>query len=892
MATAIIGQTTGKIAGKIIDKNTREPLAGVNVYIPGTYLGTVSDIKGHYYLINVTPGKYDLKISIIGYADVIVPNVLVSINRTINLEIEMEQAVLEGQEIVVEVDPVSRKKDQTGTIKNVSSDQISTLPIEDLRSVIGMQAGVVDGHFRGGRITEVSYLVDGIQVDDVFGGEVEIVTLEPEVVQDLEVLTGTFNAEYGRAMSGVVNAVTKDGGDKFEGSASVSGGSYITSHNNIFIGLPQSDNFIRKYLVNHSESEIDLIRNKDYKFQLSGPILSERITFFTNIRFQNNKNHLNGVRRFNVRDYSNYYSSNPLLWVTEASGDSSYQSLNGSENLSFMGKLSFQVFKNIRFSYLYTRNDDNWDSYNHIFKYNPDGKTSDYASTNFQAFQLNHMLSNKLFYDIKISRSDNYYGNYVFKNPLDSNYVHDKYLESYGVGFFTGGQEKNHTERFIHDEAVKLDVTWQMTNNHDLKFGSNYTEHVIDNRWHLIRNLYSGLANQDEKYEPEIFGDSTVYGDVYKVKPIELSAYIQDKMEFNNMVINVGIRYDQFDPNKKYPSDWRNPSNQLSLPDSMMSFPVNAPSISQLSPRFGLAYQLGGTAVLHFSYGHFFQMPPMYALYTNNSYLIGPADFTTTVGNPLLKPEKTITYEIGLWQELTRDMGIEVSLFYKDIYNLLSSKIISTYNQIEYGLYSNKDYANARGIEVKYDLKLSNIAAYVNYTLQYTRGNADYPTQAFDREGNSQDPVNRFIPMSWDQRHTLNATLVYAYNDFNISLTGYYNSGTPYTFSPLAESVLSRVNLYPNNDKKPSTYAVDLTSSYQYSFFKIPMRFTLSIYNLFDRLNEVTVNSGTGRAYTAIVRESDIISHRSEFNSYKDIIQNPSMYAAPRLIKFGVGIAF
>ena len=74
------------------------------------------------------------------------------------------------------------------------------------------------------------------------------------------------------------------------------------------------------------------------------------------------------------------------------------------------------------------------------------------------------------------------------------------------------------------------------------------------------------------------------------------------------------------------------------------------------------------------------------------------------MGNKELKAEKTVTYEIGLWQELTpRGVGLEVSLFYRDIYNLLSTQIISTYNQIEYGLYSNKDYGNARGLEVKLD---------------------------------------------------------------------------------------------------------------------------------------------------------------------------------------------
>ncbi|NQV38524.1 MAG: TonB-dependent receptor [Candidatus Marinimicrobia bacterium] len=870
------GQTTGKISGSVTDKSTGDPLPGANIFVPNTYMGTVADENGLFYLINVLPGDYTLKVSMIGYAEVTINDVHISINRTTSLNLTLDPTVLEGTEVIVEVDRVSVKKDQTGTIKNVSSDQIEALPIEDLSAVVAMQAGVVEGHFRGGRLTEVSYMIDGMQVDEVFGGTSSSVSVEPEVVQDLEVITGTFNAEYGRAMSGIVNAVTKDGSNHFDGSASIGMGNYYTPNDNIFIGL--------------DPGEFD--RNKDYKFQISGPAIPDIVNFFANIRVRNNKNHLNGINRYRVDDLSNYYSDNPAEWITEANGDGEYASMNGSENTSLLGKLTFSLFKSLRSSFLYTKNEDIWSGYNHTFKYNPNGMASTHRTTDFYALQFNHMLSNRLFYELKLSRMDSYSGWYVFKNPLDSNYVHDKYLESYGVGFFTGGQEKGHSERFSLDDGIKFDLTWQINQRHNLKFGGIHTTHQIDSRWHEIRNKYSGNDNQDDDYEPIIFGDSTGYADVYKVSPVELSGYAQDKMEFDNMVINIGLRYDWFDPKTTYPSDRRNPANQLSLPDSMMSTYPKAGALSQISPRLGLAYQLGSAAVLHFSYGHFFQMPPMYAMYQNHSLLVGPSDYSTTMGNPLLKPEKTVTYEIGLWQELTRDMGIEVSLFYRDIYNLLSTKIISTYNQIEYGLYSNKDYGNARGLEVKYDLRFGDLSANVNYTLQYTRGNADYPTQAFDRSGNSQDPVNRFIPMSWDQRHTLNTTIGYYKEQYGISLTGYYNSGTPYTFSPLEESILSRINLYPNNDYMPSRYTVDMTGHYNMSLGGLGVKFTLSVYNLFDRLNEVAVDSRTGRAYTAIVRDSDFTSHHSNFNTLEDIIRNPSMFATPRMIKLSAGVNF
>ena len=144
---------------------------------------------------------------------------------------------------------------------------------------------------------------------------------------------------------------------------------------------------------------------------------------------------------------------------------------------------------------------------------------------------------------------------------------------------------------------------------------------------------------------------------------------------------------------------------------------------SQVSPRFGFAYQLGKVAVLHFSYGHFLQMPPLYAIYDNHSSIIGPSDYSTTVGNANLgsdslglNAQKTVSYEIGLWQELSKNLGFEVNLYYRDIYDLLSLAVVSTYNQIEYGIYTNKDYGNVRGLELKLDYSSNNLFLQTNYT--------------------------------------------------------------------------------------------------------------------------------------------------------------------------------
>jgi outer membrane receptor for ferrienterochelin and colicin len=324
----------------------------------------------------------------------------------------------------------------------------------------------------------------------------------------------------------------------------------------------------------------------------------------------------------------------------------------------------------------------------------------------------------------------------------------------------------------------------------------------------------------------------------------------------------------------------------------MSTYPKADPQY-QVSPRLGLAYQLGNKAILHFSYGHFFQMPPMYALYQNDDFLVYSPPYSVTMGNSQLKAQKNVEYEVGLWQELINDMGLEITLYYVDIYNLLSAIAITHYNQIPYGLYSNKDYGNTRGLTVKYDYRIGHFSAYVNYTLQYTRGNADNPTQSFNRVGDNQDPITKLIVMSWDQRHTFNVTVGYNKDVWGTTMTGYYNSGTPFTWQPIADSRLYQVNLYPNNSYQPTRYWVDLSAYYRFNLYKgLQLKLTLDAYNLLDRLNENYVNSQTGRAYTAIIQDTDRASQHSNFNTYEDRVHNPSMYSAPRLIKLGLGVEF
>ena len=881
-------QTTGKIAGKVVDAETNEPLIGVNILIEGTTMGAATDVEGEFFILGVPPNNYNLRFQMIGYTPYIITDLRISVNRTTDVDVRLTTETVEIDEVVVTADKITVKKDQTGSIKNISSDQIEILPVENIDDVVEMQAGVVDGHFRGGRIAEVSYMVDGLQVNNALSKS-KVVEVENEVVADLEVITGTFNAEYGRAMSGIVNVITKDGGNKLEVSTSVRVSNYATGNSDVFNGL----------------SSTESPRNLDYKIFVSGPLIKDNLFFLVNYRKQDFKNYLNGIYRFDVDNLSVFDQEDPDMWYTEHTGDGSFQSMNSSEEQSLSGKLTASLFTGLKLSLMYNRNDANWKDYDHNFKYNPFGTATNYEETDLFTFQLNHIISNDFFYELKISYLDYYYGNYVFENPYDAGYVHSAYSRNTGPGFFTGGQEKDHWIQKEKQINGKLDLSYQFNNNHLIQFGGLYTNHDLENLWHQIRNVYE-TREEDEDffyyspveekvifpyYEPYILSDSTIYADNYQVEPIEFSAYIQDKMEFNELVLNVGLRYDYFDPKSVYPSQRRNPANQLLFPNNpekVSSYP-DAESQYQFSPRVGLAYQLGNTAILRFSYGHFFQMPPLEALYQTHSFRVAPSDYETLMGNAQLKAEKSVQYEVGLWQEIIRNMGIEVSVYYRDIYNLLSTKIVSTFNQTEYGLYTNKDYGNVKGLEVKFDYAHESFFVDLNYTLQYTRGNADNPEQTYTRAGDSMDPIPTLIPMSWDQRHTLNFTLGYNTSVFGITATSYFNSGVPFTWTPPTENLLANINLYPNNSVIVSNFSVDLKGYWNFlsvDLFKAQLM--LSVYNLFDNLNESWVNSETGRAYTGIVRESDLTSHHSDFNTFEDTFQDPSMFTPPREIRIGL----
>ena len=213
--------STGKIRGRIIDTESKQPLVGVNIYLSGTAIGTASNGEGSYLIINVPAATYTVVVSYVGYKTIKMNDVVINADRTTTLDFDMNVAAVEGEEVIVEAKRPVIVKDQTATTTTVESATINNMPVNNITDVLSTMAGVLEQHggnyivgggyhFRGGRAGEITYLVDGFVVEDALYGDMGL-DISRNAISEISMITGAFNAEYGEATSGVINIVTKEG---------------------------------------------------------------------------------------------------------------------------------------------------------------------------------------------------------------------------------------------------------------------------------------------------------------------------------------------------------------------------------------------------------------------------------------------------------------------------------------------------------------------------------------------------------------------------------------------------------------------------------------------------------------------------------------------------------
>lgn len=891
IAGQVIAGTTGKISGRVIDAATNEPLLGVNVVIIGTTMGAATDLEGNYFILNIPPGTYRVRASGIGYAAVTIENVRVSVDQTTRLDFSMSEESVQIRDVVISAERPIVQRDLTSTEAKVSGEDISMLPLEDVQSVINLQAGVVDGHVRGGRSSEVKYLIDGVSVNDVFSGESSMMA-EVNSIQEVQVITGTFNAEYGEALSGVVNQVTKVAGENYTGEFQAYSGDYLTSRKSLY-----------EHIGNISPSAL-------YNFQgsIGGPVpaTGNMVKFFAAGRYLYDDGYLYGRRMFNPHDSSNFSDNDKNNWYVGATGDNKYVPMNYSRRYSIQGKLNFEVgnAKGLVLQGLYQ--DREYKDYNHQYKLNPEGDYKRFQTSFLGNVSYNHVFGKSTFIDIMGSYLESSAKQYVYEDPFAYDMVMGpngvmikryKYVnperrrDVSGASFLTGGTENWHVSHTTYTYTGKVDVTSQLNRLNEVKMGVEANFHQLDYKDFQI-NISAAT-----RFIPEISSPGSFDYNVYSNNPYQFSAYIQDKIELEYLIINAGIRFDYFQPDAKVLTD----PDQISALDTLLpeQYPSNlfhsAKTKSQFSPRLGISYPMSDKGAIHISYGHFFQVPPFEFLYRNPNFRIALSgnfpDFVgNVIGNADLEPQRTTIYELGLQQQIAEDIGVSFTAYYKDIRNLLGTEIHEKIGVKKFAMFVNRDYGAVSGIIIAMDKRFSSGFSFaVDYTYQVAKGNASDPNDAFNKaQANPPVEMNKqLVYLDWDRRHSLNFTVTAGIpENFIASIIGRLGTGLPYT--PALQN--QRTGL-ENSDTRPNIFNIDLYITKYIQLYGTNLSAFIKVYNLFDTANELNIFSDTGRAGYSL----DVTRAQAEprgVNTIEQYYTRPDFYSAPRQIILGASVGF
>jgi len=216
---ALAQLSLGKVSGVVVDKANRDPLPAASVRIEGTVMGAMANDLGEYFILNVPPGTYNLIVNVIGYVPLRVVGARVNADLTSTLNFELESTILESAEAVEVIatrDLVSKSLTSTRTI--VDAEEIASLPVVNIAEVVLTTAGSFGGNLRGGRSSDQQTTVDGSTVSSQHTNVGQSFEINPYMIQELEVKTGTFNAEYVNALAGITSVVTREGGGSFNGN--------------------------------------------------------------------------------------------------------------------------------------------------------------------------------------------------------------------------------------------------------------------------------------------------------------------------------------------------------------------------------------------------------------------------------------------------------------------------------------------------------------------------------------------------------------------------------------------------------------------------------------------------------------------------------------------------
>ena len=796
--------TTGILEGRVVDKQSKEPLTGVNVTILGTRYGAATDTSGRYWVNNVRANVYEVRYSIIGYKTVVVKNVTILPDLRTRIDVELEASAVEMEAMEIRAQKPLIQKDLAATAFSIGEMKLDKLPISSFREVLLLQPGTtLEGNVRGGKTSEVMFLVDGLPVQDVIGGGLAA-SLPRSSITGMTIHTGGFDAEYGNAMSGVVNVITRSGGDE-----------------HAFRVRAESDN----WLV--GSTEINEQQDNFWELELTagGPVIRDKLFYFT----------ANGVTATDTRWWQDFGRKLPSPISKELSGFSKLDYF-----FSPTAKLSLQGLYSLR----------SWRDYEFSWRFNLGGLPTRSRSSYRASMIYSQTLSDRTFYTVslnvfhlgsKIGEGDK---GSISLNP----YQYDFFLQ-----YILAGNRNWWADTRQNVYTIKGDITTQFGGMHIVRAGAEINQYSI----------YSDV----EKFEPQktYFGKPVVdapllnYSNSYDYQPRSGSVFIQDKVEIlkDGSNVSFGVRWDFLDPTAERPLVEFIPLKpgefqQVSVGTTKARFK------HQFSPRLSVAAPVGPTSFFFINFGHYFQFPLFDYLYSgmNPSQLREGARNVLT-GNPDLEPERSIAWEFGFKHGITPDILGSVTYFRKSFSNQIDSKTLIPFDSKSAGDYGFASYVNnatasSSGLEFVLSKENSEaLSGSVSYSYMVTEGMSEAADQAINYSQWGFPVYPRPFPLSWDQRHTFKVDA-----DFLLpwSIQGnavvLYNSPRPYTYYPTRDGFTpidpSRVFI-PNNRRMSDVLFVNLKLSKRFKIHSTDRTF-YTVYidarNLMNKLNVRWMDSG------------------------------------------------
>jgi CarboxypepD_reg-like domain/TonB-dependent Receptor Plug Domain len=902
--------TTGKIAGVIKDSQTGEVLPGVNVYIENAPLGAATDIDGYYAILNIPPGKYKLIASYVGYKDHIITNVEINIDLTTEININLDSDVLETDAVVVIAERPIIQKDVAGSKAIITAEVIEALPVSSVTDVIGLQAGVTSTlGIRGSGSDQVAFMVDGILLRDGRNNS-PISNIPMSAVTEVSVQAGGADAQYHNVRSGIVNVVTKEGQpDRYEATLfmrtsplqqkNFSGSPYdVNSYFNrpyldpdvAFIGTENGPwsfyeqqqyirfdgwNVIAERTLADDDPTNDLtpeaaqrifqwqhrrqgqIKENDYNvdFGFGGPVpfISEKLgnlRFYASYRKERNQYLMSLATDGRIDDAY-------MLKVTSDISNKMKFTVQGIFNETFATSSSRSGGTSIVTSTTGVASLLNRTGHTGRWRIWTPGYLSRTRRTNSTiSAKFTHVLGSKSFYDIQLKRLNTKYvtgpgrnrdtetlteifpGYFVDEAPFGHEDDPVFGIDGLGMGGSIGNS-RDSTE--ITTYSLKGDYTNQFNRNNEIKMGFDFTY-----------NDYSMNFGSVNKALPD--GN---FRSKFTQNPIELSAYMQDKLEFEGFITTAGLIFDYYDPNDKwYDVDPFDPIffTDNYNPDEQAKFrSKQAATRFTVSPRLSISHPISETAKLYFNYGHYRQIATAEGLFREER---SATEKLRRIGDPTIRLAKTISYELGYDHALSDEYLFHLAAYYKDVTNQQDwTRYIGTgaSGSVVYQQLTNKSYEDIRGFEaditkrrgrwvtgmINYEYRVSTAgffdvkAIYLNPADQrdYDRRNPPSQNKPLPRP-RAKSTIDFHTPVDFGPRFLGQDLLA----DWHFNFLSRWTSGSYFTWNPFGK------NGVVSNLQWKDYLNVDLKISKTINLGYVDVKFFADILNLSNTKNFSTVS--------------------------------------------------